>query len=49
MLRIGPIIVVTALYALQFAVFLWLREWANATIFLGYAIANIGVIAMMGV
>lgn len=42
-LKLWPLLVVTAIYALQVGIFVWTRQWREALIFTGYTLANLGV------
>lgn len=43
--RMWPTMLVTAIYMVQIATFLMVRDWRTALIFTGYCIANVGLIA----
>lgn len=43
-IKFWPLILATLLYLAQLSIFVWTKNWGGAITFLGYAMANIGLI-----
>jgi hypothetical protein len=43
-IKCWPVMFATAMYVAQTVILCWTRDWAGAITFVGYALANIGLI-----